>query len=103
MTAAAIQTLLGGGIMRCVTPEGSHYWNYIYTDIGRVEVDLTRDQFRVWMPTEVAESNRIRIMSSEDTVRRYEILCDAFTNLADHDQGLAQDLHAALAALNTPT
>jgi hypothetical protein len=70
VTAMLVQDIFGGELMRGINEGDSHYWNLID---GR-EVDLTRDQFRVWAPRDVQKVERFRLESSPETMERYHLL-----------------------------
>lgn len=96
VTAAVVQDVLGGEVMRAVVDRDSHYWNVVTTDDGqRVELDLTRDQFPVWMPTEVSLSTRERIMGAEATVARYELLRSRLVTVTSERDLIGAALRAA--------
>lgn len=70
VTALVIQDYLGGDLMRCEVEGASHYWNLV----DGVEIDLTRSQFRYFLPHDIAVRSRHYVLSSPDTMRRYETL-----------------------------
>lgn len=72
ITALLVQDLFGGVLLRSVNEGDSHYWNRL--DDG-AEVDLTRDQFETWAPTEeVVVRERSYLEGSELTMGRYATL-----------------------------
>lgn len=77
VTAMAVYSLLGGKIMRASKVIsggidcGSHYWNLLP---GGYEADFTRTQFHLPEFFDVSESSAERILSNEDTKKRFEIL-----------------------------
>ncbi|GHB97714.1 YunG family protein [Cerasicoccus arenae] len=77
VTALLLQDMFGGIIVRSKVCGNSHFWNRL--DDG-CEIDLTRDQFAVWLLTSpVEERFRDYVLSTirEDgtsTLKRYDIL-----------------------------
>lgn len=72
VTALVVQDILGGQLLRCQGPSGSHYWNRLPDG---TELDLTRDQFRGRLtPRSAEERDRSYVMSFPQTRRRYETL-----------------------------
>lgn len=75
VTALVVQDLLGGEIVRVENGGRSHYYNVV----GDGEIDLTRDQFDVWVPHGPAEPRRRdQLLSNASTLYRYELLRDRF-------------------------
>lgn len=72
VTALVVQDELGGELLRAVVDGVSHYWNRLPDGS---ELDLTRDQFPVWVrgPTELR--SRVYVLSYPDTRKRYDRLC----------------------------
>jgi hypothetical protein len=70
VTALVVQDYLGGDLMRCEVEGTSHYWNLV----DGVEIDLTRSQFNHFLPRHIAVRSRDYVLSSPDTMRRYETL-----------------------------
>ena len=73
VVAAIVQDHLGGTLLRTTVDEASHYFNRLPDG---TEVDLTRDQFRVWSPTAVETRDREYVLSYPETARRYRLLND---------------------------
>ncbi|MGO8905188.1 MAG: hypothetical protein ACLQMH_06125 [Solirubrobacteraceae bacterium] len=72
VTALIVQDLLGGQLLRCDGPSGSHYWNRLPDG---TELDLTRDQFHSGLrPRNIEERDRGYVLSYPETRRRYEAL-----------------------------
>lgn len=63
--------MCGGDLLRVVNAGESHYFNRLP---GGIEVDLTRDQFDSWEPTEAEVRSREYVLSHPDTARRYALL-----------------------------
>jgi hypothetical protein len=73
VTALLVQDKLGGDLLRCAAPGGSHYWNRLPDGS---ELDLTRHQFRTALhPHAVQVRERDYVLSFAETRRRYETLC----------------------------
>lgn len=75
-TALLVQDLFGGEICRVVVGSESHYFNLV----SGQEVDLTRDQFPLWMPSERATRSRKDLLENESSARRYLLLRAAFAS-----------------------
>lgn len=71
VTALVVQDAHGGDLIRVVNEGVSHYYNRLPNG---VEIDLTRDQFQSWAPSEPEERSRDYVLSFEPTAARYEIL-----------------------------
>lgn len=71
VTALIVQDEFGGGLLRTVNAGVSHYWNRLPS--GQ-EVDLTRDQFDEWAPSEIVVREREYALSMNVTRARYEEL-----------------------------
>lgn len=72
VTALVVQDILGGQLLRCHGPCGSHYWNRLPDG---TELDLTREQFHDRLtPESVQERDRSYVMSFPQTRHRYETL-----------------------------
>jgi hypothetical protein len=72
VTALWVHDELGGVLVRGTIAGGSHYWNR-FSDGS--ELDLTRQQFEVWLlDQEPFERDRSYVLSFPDTQRRYEAL-----------------------------
>ena len=52
----------------------SHYWNRFSDGL---EVDLTREQFETFEPTDISTRTPEYVLSYPDTQRRYRLLRDA--------------------------
>lgn len=75
VTALVVQRRFGGELLRTVNAGVSHYFNRLPS--GH-EVDLTRDQFDVWAPTEPVQTRtREYVLSHPDTAARYALLSAA--------------------------
>ena len=69
VTALVIQDHLGGGLRRCASPTGSHYYNLL--DDGTV-LDATAGQFGPGFEhDDVRERSRDYVLSFPDTRQRY--------------------------------
>lgn len=73
ITALLIQDCWGGELLRVMNHGESHYFNRLSDG---TEVDLTRDQFDDWSPTQPEVRSRDYVLSFEQTVRRYTILLE---------------------------
>lgn len=72
VTALVVQDRFGGMLVRSVNEGDSHYWNRLPDG---TEVDLTRDQFNGWEPTEpVVVRERSYVSGHDATLRRYRWL-----------------------------
>lgn len=71
VTALVVQDHCGGRLCRAIVNGESHYWNIL--DDG-TEIDLTKDQFERFAPSEVEFRDRDYVLSFPDTRRRYELL-----------------------------
>lgn len=85
VTALVVQDYLGGELIRGLVDGVSHYWNRL----ARAEVDLTRDQFPRYEPSQVTTRSRTYILSFPDTELRYERLKERVAAI------LARDLATA--------
>lgn len=75
VTALLVQDLFGGELARTVVDGDSHYFNLI----DGAEVDLTRDQFKVWAPTAPVETRtRAYVLSHPATVARFDLLVERY-------------------------
>lgn len=70
VTALVVQDYLGGQLVRAEVEGVSHYWN----KFNDGEIDLTREQFMHFSPKVISTRSRSYVLSSPDTLRRYEIL-----------------------------
>ena len=72
ITTLIVHDFIGGKIMRCMTKEGSHYYNRI----GDTIIDLTKDQFNGEFIDYKNSEERTReyLLSNEDTKNRYLLL-----------------------------
>lgn len=73
-TALLVEELFGGQIMRTVVLGESHYYNLI----ADLEVDLTRDQFPLWVADSCSPRTRSEILSSESSKTRSELLSSLY-------------------------
>lgn len=74
VTALVIQDVLGGELLRCEAPTGSHYWNRLPD--GR-EIDLTREQFKHGLDAvNVERRDRDYVLSFAATRGRYHALTE---------------------------
>lgn len=76
VTVLIVQNELGGEIVRAFVGPYSHFWNVLP---GGVEVDLTRDQFPVWISAPVEPRSREYVLSTAradgvTTEQRYQLL-----------------------------
>lgn len=71
VTALVVQDYLGGGLLRGMVGDVSHYWNQLP---GGGELDLTRQQFVQPSVQGVAQRTRDYVLSNVDTRRRYAAL-----------------------------
>lgn len=75
VSALYLQAICGGELLRTMNAPGgepvSHYWNRLPDGS---EVDLTRDQFRVWAPTQIIVRSRAYLEAHPDTMTRYQVL-----------------------------
>jgi hypothetical protein len=69
-TALLVHELYGGDIVRTVVCGESHYFNRI----KGVEIDLTRDQFPVWIDGGSTTRSRAEILENESSRRRSALL-----------------------------
>jgi hypothetical protein len=69
-TALLVNELYGGDILRTVVRGESHYFNRI----KGVEIDLTRDQFPMWIDGGSTVRSREEILENESSRRRSELL-----------------------------
>lgn len=81
ITSLIVNDMFGGKIMRCMTQQGSHYYNIINNEI----IDLTIDQFSGRLPSYEQSEERIRdyILSNKETKERYELLVDNVNKIKD--------------------
>lgn len=71
VTAMIVQDRFGGDLMRVINEGDSHYYNRI----DGVDVDLTRDQFNTWAPTDgPVVRDRDYVGTHPSTKARYELL-----------------------------
>lgn len=79
VSALIVQDMLGGKLMRTIGPDGSsHYFNVL---IDGVRYDTTAGQFNKPVDYDPAEERtREYVLSFPDTVKRYQILKDAFNS-----------------------
>jgi hypothetical protein len=78
VTALVVQDELGGELLRAVVQGESHYWNRLPTG---EEVDFTRQQFTSFpQDLEGLVRSREYLLSTDDTVRRYQKLRAAVVN-----------------------
>lgn len=68
VTALVVQDYLGGALLRTVVGDVSHYWNELSDGF---ELDLTRHQFKQYVPEGREYRVREYVLSSPDTARRY--------------------------------
>jgi hypothetical protein len=73
VTALVVQDYFGGAILRATVSGVSHYWNRLSN--GTI-IDLTRDQFSSFDPTEIEPRTRRYILSYAATAARYRILSE---------------------------
>jgi hypothetical protein len=72
VTALVVQDMLGGELLRCESPGGSHYWNRLSDG---TELDFTRVQFAGgFTPTSGEVRGREYVLSFRETRRRYRRL-----------------------------
>lgn len=71
VTALVVQDRLGGDLLRTTVDGVSHYFNRLPDG---TELDLTRDQFPEWAPTEVEPRSREYVLSFPATAARYDLL-----------------------------
>ena len=71
VTALIVQDHFGGELARTTVDGVSHYYNVLPDG---TEVDLTREQFPQWNPTEPATRTREYVLSFEPTRQRYQLL-----------------------------
>jgi hypothetical protein len=72
VTALIVQEHLGGELVRCECPGGSHYYNRLEDG---TEIDVTREQFGDgFVPRDVESRPRAYVLSFPETRRRYEAL-----------------------------
>ncbi len=85
VTALVVNDFLGGKIMRCMTRNGSHYYNLIDDKI----VDLTAEQFSKEQLDYSNSEQRSRgyLLSYPDTEARYITLLNRFVELRDTMEG----------------
>jgi hypothetical protein len=69
-TALLVNELYGGDILRTVVRGESHYFNRV----KGVEVDLTRDQFPLWIDAGSTTRSREEILENESSRRRAALL-----------------------------
>lgn len=79
VTALIVQDLVGGGLIRCMNFGISHYFNRV----GDAEIDLTREQFVTWHPSDFSVGDRQYMLSFPDTKRRYRALWENLAYSAD--------------------
>lgn len=77
VTALVVQDYLGGGLLRGMVGEVSHYWNALP---GGSELDLTRQQFENPSLQGVSPRSRDYVLSNVDTRRRYHALSTFVSN-----------------------
>lgn len=73
VTALIVQQLLGGDLVRVLNPDRtgqpiSHYFNVLPDG---TELDLTRDQFDIWNPTDRQVRSRRSVLDHPETLQRY--------------------------------
>lgn len=72
VTALIVQDEFGGDLLRCATPDGSHYWNRLPDG---TEIDLTAGQFPEPVErTQIIVRDRSYLTGSPDTNQRYRTL-----------------------------
>jgi hypothetical protein len=72
VSALIVQDHLGGTLLRCRAPCGSHYFNEL---AGGQLLDMTAQQFgEGFVPYEIEARDRAYVLSFPDTRRRYEAL-----------------------------
>lgn len=71
VSALVIQDDVGGDLVRATVGGSSHYWNRLPDGD---DVDLTRSQFQMFEPADVAVASRDYILSFPETKRRYLLL-----------------------------
>ena len=77
VTALVVQDYCGGLLVRAVVGGQSHYWNRLPD--GHV-VDLTRDQFASFKPTNRELRSRDYVLSFPATAARYLLLANRVRN-----------------------
>ncbi|WP_143229962.1 YunG family protein [Actinophytocola xanthii] len=75
VTALVIQEYLGGDLIRAKVGTVSHYWNRLPDG----DIDLTREQFSRFVPTDVSVQQRERLLNNSETRSRYERLLSQVT------------------------
>ena len=90
ITALLVNDYLGGEIMRCMTEDGSHYYNLMY---GSIVLDFTEEQFGGKTPDYRSGEPRTReyLLSNADTAQRYELLKSNFEK-SIKDFSIADDI-----------
>jgi hypothetical protein len=73
-TALLVNELYGGDILRTVVLGESHYFNRV----NGTEIDLTRDQFPVWIGEMPTVRLREEILENESSRRRCELLHERY-------------------------
>lgn len=71
VTALIVQERFGGELVRVVNAGDSHYFNRLPDGS---EVDLTRDQFDSWQPSEAQVRSREYVLSHQATADRFQLL-----------------------------
>lgn len=73
VTALVVQDYLGGELLRAEVEGVSHYWNRLPDG---TEIDLTRDQFTRFSPSQIETRSRDYVLSFPGTAHRYRLLGD---------------------------
>ena len=91
ITALIVNDYFGGKIMRCMTTEGSHYYNLIDNEI----VDLTVEQFLGEIPDYNNSEERTRdyLLSNSDTKKRYYLLNKNLQEIIEEEKLIRDNRH----------
>lgn len=80
VTALVVQDHYGGRLCRAIVNGEAHYWNVLEDG---TEIDLTKDQFDKFAPSEVEFRHRDYVLSFAETRARYELLLRRLSPLSN--------------------